>query len=951
MSQAEGRVENYRFDDFYIDAANRQLWRNGALRSLNSKYFDVLLLLVSHSGQLVEKSRIFEEVWAGVFVTDAALTQCIKDIRRQLGDDASNPRYIKTVPKHGYIFIGDVATAHADEPVAASSQGAPLPERVSGAMTAAGVRMSLPVAAAGRNGAASRAPSRPYKFLDYYTEQDATLFFGREFEVETVCSQILAHRSFILHGRSGVGKSSIIRAGLMPSLKSDGHQVFVIRSFTDPLQQMTSALSRIAEIDAQAPRNSSLAELLQSAETARPARLVIFFLDQFEEFFSLLPEEPRRKFIDTIADLIADESSPLRLVFALREDMLAEMSQLKSAIPEIFHHEYRLKRLDRAQAALAITRPASAVGCDYEPQLVERLLDDLSDEETIDPPQLQIVCDNLYDSRGASGELTLSIYERLGGASQILAGYLERVLRRFNAAELQAVKEILTAMISAEAQRLVLRGAELDARMKSRAVGGPVRIEQLIDELVAARVVRRRSQEGESWLELAHDFLTPEVSRWLTEDDIALKRARGIIERAMENYLAHDLLIDVDALDVILPFDEQLGLTGEEADLLMLSLLNRARPAPEWLVKSSPSARSLVCEASKNPEPEVRLRVVEAARLVAGEEMKALLRRVALWDGNLMVRKAASIELANWLGGGAEEILSENIEGENIGIVRRAISLAMIRDYDKRLVQLSHLSIPVSLLVVSALMWVRLRRGGAEIVQQGIGGTLGGAVSGIVGGLMLGSGLSMARHATAFEALSLVMVLISLGFFIGAIGGFGVSLGMISAARVAYRHSRWWSVVGGAAGGAIVGGSTKLLGVDTVRSLFGQTPDGITGAFEGAVIGVGVSLGAILVAAFMPRARTLQKVLGACLGAMCAGILLTVIGGNLFSGSLEIVARLFADSQMRMEPLAPFFGEVHFGQTTQIILGAIEGLLFGAGVMGGIELFSRPRSGWYSLRD
>ncbi|HEX8185991.1 MAG TPA: winged helix-turn-helix domain-containing protein, partial [Blastocatellia bacterium] len=458
MSQAEGRVENYRFDDFYIDAANRQLWRNGALRSLNSKYFDVLLLLVSHSGQLVEKSRIFEEVWAGVFVTDAALTQCIKDIRRQLGDDASNPRYIKTVPKHGYIFIGDVATAHADEPVAASSQGAPLPERVSGAMTAAGVRMSLPVAAAGRNGAASRAPSRPYKFLDYYTEQDATLFFGREFEVETVCSQILAHRSFILHGRSGVGKSSIIRAGLMPSLKSDGHQVFVIRSFTDPLQQMTSALSRIAEIDAQAPRNSSLAELLQSAETARPARLVIFFLDQFEEFFSLLPEEPRRKFIDTIADLIADESSPLRLVFALREDMLAEMSQLKSAIPEIFHHEYRLKRLDRAQAALAITRPASAVGCDYEPQLVERLLDDLSDEETIDPPQLQIVCDNLYDSRGASGELTLSIYERLGGASQILAGYLERVLRRFNAAELQAVKEILTAMISAEAQRLVLRG-------------------------------------------------------------------------------------------------------------------------------------------------------------------------------------------------------------------------------------------------------------------------------------------------------------------------------------------------------------------------------------------------------------------------------------------------------------------------------------------------------------
>jgi hypothetical protein len=102
-----------------------------------------------------------------------------------------------------------------------------------------------------------------------------------------------------------------------------------------------------------------------------------------------------------------------------------------------------------------------------------------------------------------------------------------------------------------------------------------------------------------------------------------------------------------------------------------------------------------------------------------------------------------------------------------------------------------------------------------------------------------------------------------------------------------------------------------------------------------------VSLGAILVAALVPRARPAQRVFGASLGAMCAGVLLTVIGGNLFSGSLEIVARLFADSQMRMEPLAPFFGEVHFGQTTQIVLGAIEGLLFGAGVTGGIELFTR----------
>src|SRR6476620_11040235 len=115
MSQVSTPVSSYRFDDFHLDAGNRRLSRNGEPVALNSKYFDVLLMLVSRSGQLVEKHRIFEEVWDGVFVTDSALTQCFKDIRRQLGDDASSPRYIKTVPKHGYVFIVNAVEAKEHE--------------------------------------------------------------------------------------------------------------------------------------------------------------------------------------------------------------------------------------------------------------------------------------------------------------------------------------------------------------------------------------------------------------------------------------------------------------------------------------------------------------------------------------------------------------------------------------------------------------------------------------------------------------------------------------------------------------------------------------------------------------------------------------------------------------------------------------------------------------------
>ncbi|HSB08412.1 MAG TPA: hypothetical protein VLM38_02790, partial [Blastocatellia bacterium] len=713
-------------------------------------------------------------------------------IRKQIGDDASSPRYIKTVPKHGYVFIGNVVESHE--------------EAASGSDASSRARSTS---------AASSRPSsatRPYKFLDYYTEQDAALFFGREQEVDAICSQIRARRSFILHGRSGVGKSSILRAGLMPRLKAEGHLVFVIRSFTDPIYQMVSALSRIYSVEpVREPGADQIIQLIQLIGKVDEDKYVVFFLDQFEEFFSLLSEDARSHFVATVTKLSAADL-PVRLVFALREDLLAEMSQLKAAIPEIFHHEYRLKRLTREQAELAITGPARAVGCRYEPQLVTRLLLDIGDAAGVDPPQLQIVCDNLYDWRDERGLIRLDAYERLGGGPQILAGYLERVLHRFNAADLLTTKRILTALITEDGQRRVLKAVELEARIGSRS-GDDLATELLIEELVAARVLRRRRQDGAAWVELAHDFLTPEVSRWLTADEVALKRARGVIERAMENYQAHGLLIDAEAVDLVMPFGEQLGLTGHEADLLITSALNRGRPTPEWLVSESNRASTLIAEAADNTDSEVRLRAIEAAVFLRTPEMKALLRKLALWDRDLMVRKFASIALGDWIGTAVEDSLSDGHEGAHAGLIRQAISLAMVRDHNKRLVRLSHLSIPVSLLVIAGLMWVRLRRNGAEIVRSGIGGMLGGAASGVAGGVILGTGLEIVRGARPLEAAELVLVLVMLGFFIGAIGGLGVSFGMICLSHVAYRHSKWWSVVGGAAGGAVVGGSTKLLGV------------------------------------------------------------------------------------------------------------------------------------------
>jgi DNA-binding winged helix-turn-helix (wHTH) protein len=99
------------FGRFTLDRQDRRLRRDGEPVELSARYFDALALLVGEAGMLVTKDRFMGEVWRGVPVTDEALTQCIKELRRALGDEATSPRFIETVPKHGYRFVAPIAPA------------------------------------------------------------------------------------------------------------------------------------------------------------------------------------------------------------------------------------------------------------------------------------------------------------------------------------------------------------------------------------------------------------------------------------------------------------------------------------------------------------------------------------------------------------------------------------------------------------------------------------------------------------------------------------------------------------------------------------------------------------------------------------------------------------------------------------------------------------------------
>jgi Tol biopolymer transport system component/DNA-binding winged helix-turn-helix (wHTH) protein len=108
MPPTQDRPPCFRFGDFTLDPSSRELSRGGETLRLTAKPFDVLLLLIQNAGVTVSKSDLMAAVWTDSFVTEDNLTQAILKIRRVLGDDKDHPRFIQTIPRIGYRFVGPV---------------------------------------------------------------------------------------------------------------------------------------------------------------------------------------------------------------------------------------------------------------------------------------------------------------------------------------------------------------------------------------------------------------------------------------------------------------------------------------------------------------------------------------------------------------------------------------------------------------------------------------------------------------------------------------------------------------------------------------------------------------------------------------------------------------------------------------------------------------------------
>ena len=218
--------------------------------------------------------------------------------------------------------------------------------------------------------------------------------------------------------------------------------------------------------------------------------------------------------------------------------------------------------------------------------------------------------------------------------------------------------------------------------------------------------------------------------------------------------------------------------------------------------------------------------------------------------------------------------------------------------------------------------------GGAGIVGGGIAGLLGGIFYGFAGG------------SQGMGGASIVLVLTALTVLIALIGAAGVSFGM--AATGLFNLSNGPStILGGAAGGFLVGGIVKLLGLDAFNLLLGQSPTHITGALEGAVLGGAVGLGLHLGSPALSRQSLSRRMLPAAAVGMAAGVAIPAAGGQLLGGSLNALAEILPQSRLRLDQIGALFGEDGFGRISQMASGGLEGMLFAACITGAILLAKR----------
>ncbi|MGB7339294.1 MAG: protein kinase [Phototrophicaceae bacterium] len=442
-------------------------------------------------------------------------------------------------------------------------------------------------------------PPNPYKGLRAFEEADAGSFFGREEVVAQLVQDFSDNqdRFLALIGPSGSGKSSVVRAGMIPAFRRGavtGSQAWFYSTMMprdNPFRELREAILRISMI---APENwgnilekdfKGLHTLLNMILPDDDSELLLF-IDQFEEVFTLEEDETRRElFLNSLWFAVNQANSRLRLIVTLRADFYDRPLHYPQFGQLLKQHTEIMLPLSLQELESTIIEPANRVGLLVEPALKTAILNDVHNQPGA-LPLLQYALTELYDRKAPEQQmLTLDQYTEIGGIEGALAKRAEEIFLNLNADQQALARQLFLRIIAIDDNGTVTRRRVLWSEMM-QGIENPETLQTVIDAFSKYRLLTTdRDQATRSpTIEVAHEALIKgwqQLSHWIEQNRAALQKRQELrieadrwlsSDNQDKSYLVSGLrLIEFEAL----LDNDLLSLRPEERDYIAQSIAAR----------------------------------------------------------------------------------------------------------------------------------------------------------------------------------------------------------------------------------------------------------------------------------------------------------------------------------------------------------------------------------------
>jgi hypothetical protein len=378
----------------------------------------------------------------------------------------------------------------------------------------------------------------------------------------------------LVYGVSGTGKSSLIHCGLANKFQETDWLPIVIRRGANIIDSMAAAIKAASITVSQDKTSQTVSKKDVLSLYLDYYKPVYFIFDQFEELFIFGDKEERRAFIHIVKSLIESDLQ-CRMIFVMREEYMAGITEFEKFIPTIFSNRVRIEKMSHRNALEAIKGPCKVFNINLEEGFAESLLEKLSPgSEDVELTYLQVFLDKIFRlaleenkiEKGADHiSFTLPLLQKTGDVSDLLGSFLDDQISMMD--DPDAAMTVLKAFVSGKGTKRPASESEtIDNVLSLGKEISPESVKELIRKFVNLRVLRDKDDNGR--YELRHDALAEKVYEKFSSAEKELLEIRQMIENAFQYYLKRKILLNNDDLNYISNKDSMLNLNPELQEFL-----------------------------------------------------------------------------------------------------------------------------------------------------------------------------------------------------------------------------------------------------------------------------------------------------------------------------------------------------------------------------------------------